>query len=153
MWQVQKKKAVYWIRKHWNSKTRKINQQKNSLSILCFNFWSLQFKFNVHLSILIKLCCLIPFFFFFFVSPVQSQCPPQYINQALLLNSFFKSLIYISCCPWSEVCIILAFPTRPLAYFLIPSYSLQTRTNLHFLQFLQKVWVIRSRLYNASAHT
>ena len=29
---------------------------------------------------------------------VQIQCPSQYINQALLLNSFFKILIYISCC-------------------------------------------------------
>ena len=147
MWQVQKKKkkAVYWIRKRWNSKTRKINQQKNSLSILCFNFWSLQFKFNVHLSILIKLCCLIPFFFSF-LSPqfkvsvhlcmYVCMYASQYINQALLLNSFFKSLIYISCCPWSEVCITLAFPTRPLAYFLIPGYSLWTCTNLHFLQFL-----------------
>ena len=32
-------------------------------------------------------------------TPVQIQCPSQYINQALLLNSFFKILIYISCCP------------------------------------------------------
>ena len=37
------------------------------------------------------------------------QCPFLYINQALLLNSFFNISIYISCCPWSEVCMILAF--------------------------------------------
>ena len=97
------------------------------LNSIFFSFLSPQLKVSVHLSMLIKLCCLIPFFFFF-VSPVQSQCPSQYINQALLLNSFFKSLICISCCPSSEVCITLAFPSRPLAYFLIPSYSLRTRT-------------------------
>ena len=27
--------------------------------------------------------------FYFFVTPVEIQCPSQYINQALLLNSFF----------------------------------------------------------------
>ena len=37
--------------------------------------------------------------------------------QALLLNSFFEISIYISCCTWSEVCMILAFPSHPFAYF------------------------------------
>ena len=37
--------------------------------------------------------------------------------QALLLNSFFEISIYISCCTWSEVCMILAFPPHPFAYF------------------------------------
>ena len=39
------------------------------------------------------------FFTFLSLCPVQMQCPSQYINQALVLNSFLKILIYVSCCP------------------------------------------------------
>ena len=61
----------------------------------------------------------------FFVNPVKIECPYLYIKQALLLNSFPKisiSHIYISCCPRSKVCMILAFPLRPFAYLLISGY-------------------------------
>ena len=67
---------------------------------------------------------------FFFVNPVKIECPYPYINQALLLNSFFKisiSHIYISCCPRSKVCMILAFPLRPLAYFRLFPKSLKPK--------------------------
>ena len=38
----------------------------------------------------------------FFVTSVQIHCPSLYINQALLLNPFFKiQLTFITCCPWS----------------------------------------------------
>ena len=60
----------------------------------------------------------------FFVFTFLSLCPVQI---PLLLNSFFKILIYVSCCPWSEMCMILAFlPTRllislfPVIHFEIP---------------------------------
>ena len=40
---------------------------------------------------------------YIFITPAEIQCPSLYINQALLSYSFFKILIYISCCPWSRV--------------------------------------------------
>jgi len=52
--------------------------------------------------------------------PLQIQCPFLYINQALPLNSFFKTSIYISCIPWSKVCMILA---SPLHHFFISLFS------------------------------
>ena len=67
---------------------------------------------------------------FFFFNPIKIECPCLYINQALLLNSFFKisiSHIYISSCPRSKVCMILAFPLRPLAYFRLFPKSLKTK--------------------------
>ena len=52
----------------------------------------------------------------FFV--IQIQCPfPCVSYQALLLNSLFTISIFISCCLWSEVCMILAFLPHPFAYF------------------------------------
>ena len=65
-------------------------------------------------------------FFLTFLSKivVQIQCSSQYINQALLLISVFKILIYISCCPWSEVCMILAFPPHPAFAYLFISGQL-----------------------------
>ena len=52
----------------------------------------------------------------FFVT--QIQCPfPCVSYQALLLNSLFTISIFISCCLWSEVCMILAFLPQPFAYF------------------------------------
>ena len=53
----------------------------------------------------------------FFVTPVQIQCPSPVSYQALLLNSLFTISIFISCCLWSEVCMILAFLPHPFAYF------------------------------------
>ena len=54
----------------------------------------------------------------FLVTPVQIQCPfPCVSYQALLLNSLFTISIFISCCLWSEVCMILAFLPHPFAYF------------------------------------
>ena len=53
---------------------------------------------------------------------------PVYINQALLINSFFffskhqfVSLVALEG-SWSEVCMILAFPPHPFAYFLTFGY-------------------------------
>ena len=68
----------------------------------------------------------------FFVTPGQIQCPSQCISQALLLNSVFKILIYISCCSWSEGCMMLAFPPHPVAFFLISGYLLRTLDNWNF---------------------
>ena len=66
-------------------------QLKTTVSIFCPPYFlSLQFKFIVH-------------------SPVSYQ--------ALLLNSLFTISIFISCCLWSEVCMILAFLPHPFAYF------------------------------------
>ena len=73
----------------------------------------------------------------FFVTQVQMQCPSLYVNRALLLNSFFKVSIYISCCSWSVVCMILVFPPLPFVfvYFLISGYLFRTPDNSHFLLF------------------
>ena len=71
-------------------------------------------------------------FFLTFLSKivVQIQCSSQYINQALLLYSVLKILIYISCCPWSEVCIIVAFPPHPaFAYLFISGQLLRNFDN------------------------
>ena len=62
----------------------------------------------------------------FFVTPVQIQSPSPYINQALLVNSFSKISIFFSCCPWSKVCMIVAFPAHlliclfPVTCFKLP---------------------------------
>ena len=53
-------------------------------------------------------------------------------SQALLLNSVFKILISISCRPWSEVCMMLAFLPHPFAFFHIPGYLLRTLDNSNF---------------------
>ena len=66
------------------------NNYINSLSLL-FKL-SFQFKSSVYHCELIKL---------------------------LLFNFFFKILLHIFCCSWSEVCLVLAFPAHPFAYFLI----------------------------------
>ena len=94
-----------WSPKHWNNKTRKKNQNKN---------FSCQFYVFTLLSLHL----------------VQIQCSSQYINQALLLYSFFKILIYISCCPWSVVCMIVAFPPHPaFAYLFISGQLLRNPDN------------------------
>ena len=64
-----------------------------------------------------------------FVTPDQIQCPSLYINQALLINAFFKISMYITCCPLSQVGMIFGFVPHPLAYFLISGYLLQTPKN------------------------
>ena len=65
-------------------------------------------------------------FFLTFLSKivVQIQCSSQYINQALLVNSFLKIFIYISCCPWGEVRMIVAFPPHPAFPYLFISGQL-----------------------------
>ena len=62
--------------------------------------------------------------FYFSVNPVQIQCPSR--------NSFLKILIYIFCHPWSEGCIVVAFPLQQFGYLHIPSYLLWTPDNLNF---------------------
>ena len=69
------------------------------------------------------------FVFTFFVTPVQIQSPSPYINKALLVNFFSKISIFFSCCPWSKVCMIVAFPPHPFAYLLIFGYLLRTPGN------------------------
>ena len=75
--------------------------------------------------------------------------PSQYIHQAFLLNSFFKILIYISCYPWSEVCMIVAFLPNSFAYFLRARlYSFELPITPTVFAFpTEKVRVIGSRLY------
>ena len=66
------------------------------------------------------------FFAFTFLS-IQfkfMQCPSR--------NSFLKILIYIFCHPWSEGCIVVAFPLQQFGYLHIPSYLLWTPDNLNF---------------------
>ena len=60
--------------------------------------------------------------------PVQIQCSFLYIDQALPLNSFFKTSIYISCIPWSKVCMILASPLHHffISLFLVICFKLPT---------------------------
>ena len=80
-------------------------------------------KFRVHPCILIKLCCLLSLSLF-----------------------FFQISICISYCPWSEVCMILAFPPIHLAYFLISGHFLRTPDNSNCFQYSKKVRIIGSRL-------
>ena len=54
---------------------------------------------------------------YLYVTPTQTECPSLFINQVLLLNSFFKISIFISCYPRNKVCMILTF-THPLLIFL-----------------------------------
>ena len=70
-----------------------------------------------------------------YVIPVQIQCPSLYTNQALLVNSFSRISIYISCCPWREVRMLLAFPLHPFAYFLTLAYLPRTPDNSNFFDF------------------
>ena len=73
-----------------------------------FIFLSLQFQYNVQPYMLIKLYCLIPF-------------------------QNFKINMYISCCPWSEVYMILAFLPYPICLFPFTYFGLSiTRTFLDF---------------------
>ena len=60
--------------------------------------------------------------------PVQIQCSFLYIDQTLPLNSFFKTSIYISCIPWSKVCMILASPLDHffISLFLVICFKLPT---------------------------
>ena len=76
---------------YWNPKhCIRFNWKQPCQFFVRLYFLSLQFKFIVH-------------------SPVSYQ--------ALLLNSLFTISIFISCCLWSEVCMILAFLPHPFAYF------------------------------------
>ena len=90
------------------------NTQQCKFSV--FTFISPQFKFSVHLCVLIKLCYII----------------------------LSKISIFISCCPWTEACMILALTSHPFACFFISSYLLWTPDNLNFLQFPLKVQIIGS---------
>ena len=54
---------------------------------------------------------------YLYVTPAQIECLSLYINQALLLNSFFKISIFNSCYPRSKVCMILESPPHPLLIF------------------------------------
>ena len=60
--------------------------------------------------------------------PVQIQCSFLYIDQALPLNSFFKTSIYISCIHWSKVCMILVSPLDHffISLFLVICFKLPT---------------------------
>ena len=69
---------------------------------------------------------------------------PEYLSSCVAWYSFFNISIFIFCCPWSEVCMILAFPLHPFAYFLICFELPITRT---FFDFPRRVWVIRSQMY------
>ena len=93
-----------------------INAQQCKFSV--FTFISPQFKFSVHLCVLIKLCYII----------------------------LSKISIFISCCPWTEACMILALTSHPFACFLISSSLLWTPDNLNFFQFPLKVQIIGSWL-------
>ena len=93
-----------------------INTQQCKFSV--FTFISPQFKFSVHLCVLIKLCYII----------------------------LSKISIFISCCPWTEACMILALTSHPFACFLISGYLLWTPDNLKFFQFPLKVQFIGSWL-------
>ena len=64
---------------------------------------------------------------------VQIQCPSQYINQALLLNSFFKISIYIFllASKW-RVHDIVAFPTNPFAYLPLGAPDNSNSCKLNF---------------------
>ena len=93
-----------------------INTQQCKFSV--FTFISPQFKFSVHLCVLIKLCYII----------------------------LSKISIFISCCPWTEACMILALTSHPFACFLISGYLLWTPDNLNFFKFPLKVQFIGSWL-------
>ena len=54
---------------------------------------------------------------YLYVTPAQIECLSLYINQALLLNSFFKISIFNSCYPRSKVCMILESPPHLLLIF------------------------------------
>ena len=60
------------------------------------------------------------------VTPVQIQCTSMYINQALLLNSFFEMSICISLAALE----VHSLPMHLFAYLLIPSYLLGAPDNL-----------------------
>ena len=88
----------------------------------------------------------------YFLSVQCKYCPALYINQVLLfkmLNYFFKN--HVSCCPWSEGCMVLAlnfFPIHKVScrachhhklmwlfenrIFLIPGFLLRNPDNLNF---------------------
>ena len=93
-----------------------INTQQCKFSV--FTFISPQFKFSVHLCVLIKLCYII----------------------------LSKISIFISCCPWTEACMILVLTSHAFACFLISGYLLWTPDNLNFFQFPLKVQIIGSWL-------
>ena len=54
---------------------------------------------------------------YLYVTPAQIECLLLYINQTLLLISFFKISIFNSCYPRSKVCMILESPPHLLLIF------------------------------------
>ena len=73
--------------------------------------------------------------------------------QALLLNSFFKISIYICCCTWSEVCMILAFRPHPLAHLLFSDNLLQSPVNSNFRLIGSWLHSQRSCIYNGPVYS
>ena len=59
----------------------------------------------------------------------KSRVYPCELIKLLLFNAFFNISLLIFCCSWSEVCLVLAFPPHPFAYFLIFGYLLWTSIN------------------------
>ena len=72
-------------------------------------------------------------------SSFQIQCPSLYINKALLLNSFLKISICISCtqlevnCSWY----LRSLPS-PFTYFLISGYLLRNPDKSNFFRFARR---------------
>ena len=67
------------------------------------------------------------------------------ISQAFVLFFPFSKWQYISCCPWSEVCMILAFLSHPISLFLVICFDLPV--NRTFFDFPWRL-DIGSRLYS-----
>lgn len=59
----------------------------------------------------------------------KSRACPCELIKFLLFNAFFKISLHVFCCSWSEVCLVLAFPPHPFAYFLMFGYLLWTPDN------------------------
>ena len=82
-----------------------INTQQCKFSV--FTFISSQFKFSVHLCVLIKLCYII----------------------------LSKISIFISCCPWTEACMILALTSLHLLVSLFPVICFELPITWTFFNF------------------
>ena len=55
----------------------------------------------------VPILCL---YYYFFLLLFQFKFS---VHPGMLLHSFFKISVFISCCSWSEACVILAFPPHP----------------------------------------
>ena len=124
-------KRALWC-KNWKCKLRR--KSGANTPHLPPNFhWAVSKLDRIYFKTTVSIFCLC-----FYVTPLQIQvCPTLYIKLCCLIL-FSEISIYIIFWPWSEVCVILAFPPYPFVFFLIPSYLLRTPDNSNFLDFLRR---------------